>query len=76
MTVLLQRWRDGDTSAISQLTPLVYDELLGHLNGMIARRASLLTFADATERAAISVRIAPENKLRTSGGNSVIRYTF
>jgi len=27
ITVLLGRWRDGDTSAFEQLTPLVYEEL-------------------------------------------------
>ena len=27
VTVLLQRWRDGDTRALDELTPLVYDQL-------------------------------------------------
>jgi len=37
---LLQRWSDGDSEALDQLTPLVYDELRRMARGYMRRQAS------------------------------------
>jgi RNA polymerase sigma factor (TIGR02999 family) len=37
VTLLLQRWREGDEEALAQLTPLLYDELRRLAAGQLAR---------------------------------------
>lgn len=40
ITVLLERWSEGDTSAIAKLTPLVYDELRTVAGAYVRRGAN------------------------------------